>query len=260
MTLYLTSLNFQYRDESHENIVRPLFGDKNLYVSGSNRDVSSHIKVYSQSYNDLILRYTYPLSVLYDMNSKSYLDNSNYFEGLFNLFVMHDDQLQVNFKTSSLMDMFREEELSLASFHQVLNSFNLAHILECDLKQNEYSARVNDVLTNFYQDESLLDSIFFKKTLEYISKEKKEIIENIEEMGLNIFHNLPQDELKNSDPLIRLKEIYMHGISNTVQNKAYFTPPPVSLKIDLWNTFNMTDNVDFLSELKNTFSLIELTA
>jgi hypothetical protein len=68
----------------------------------------------------------YFFSSILDMSSKSYLDDSTYFEGLFNLFVIHDGQLQINFETSSLMNSFKQEEKSITSFHQVLTGTDLS--------------------------------------------------------------------------------------------------------------------------------------
>jgi hypothetical protein len=211
-----------------------------LFFSDISRNNNNKNEEQKDEYNCLFLKKYFfePLSIL--KNSK---DESTYFEGLFNLFVIHDGQL-VNFKTSSLMNMFRVEEISIASFHQVLywnTDKNYKHFMELDLNQNGYSCHFDNVLKNL---PDFNKKLFDNDNIKYLNTK---YIENIKKFGLNILHDMPINMPINNPETRFIQNLYMciFKIYN-IFYKSFF--------LDLWDKFKITD-VDFLSKAKNMLTL-----
>jgi hypothetical protein len=211
------------------NINGPLF----LSSIQNNEDVDQR-----NSYNKLYLSkfIHHQLLSLEDITCKSILDNPIYSQDLFEFFVFHDNILQINFKSTSLMKNFIEEENSISSLNQVLLSTDLSTLLECDLNQNGYLVNI---------DENKLISII----------KEKSISNNIEfsDYGYNVVHNLNKNDIKMAnDPLFRLQEMYMFYFDIFNIFSYYHN----SIKFDLWNEFK-TEEYDFICDMKSKLPLDE---
>lgn len=242
-THHFTASKIHFTCFSTSDLNTPLFFHERL-----NNNKYNNMEVI-KSYDYLLLQKYFfkPLSIL--ENSKShFLDEATYFDGLFNLFVIHDGQL-VNFKTSSLMNMFRVEQKSIASFHQVLFSDeDYSQVMELDLNQNGYSGHFDNVLKNLPN--------FQKKLLEQ-SVNKTPLghnIEKINKFGLNILYDM---QINNPETSEQMRDPqYGFGKSLYMSIFKYYDIFYESFFLDLWDKFKITD-VDFLNKAKNMFTLTD---